>query len=147
MPFGGEAPAVSVGRCESEGVQWRQAILLGTLIDLFIAPAFGFPIMSGGSRFGLFFAALAVGAVVCALAVKVLRRNRGAQVFADRVELVAGARRSVVPFAELRRIGFEPRTRKLSLESTGGEHTLRLSPAEGAQVVRSVAERLPKGTG
>lgn len=107
------------------------------LIDLFVAPAFGFPIMSGGPRFGLFFAAIGVGAVVFTLIVKALRRNRAVHLFEDRLELVEGSNRRTISLREARRVVFDPARRRLQV----GRDGIRLSPGDGLAVVRALAEQ------
>lgn len=134
-----------VGRDESPGRQWTQAVVLGLMLDLFFAPAFGFPIMSKTGSFWLFLAAILVFLVPCVLGVRRLRANRAVRIGADAVVLVEGGRRTRVEMARIRGARYDPSTRQLELSATDERWELRLPHAQGAAAVRAVGARIRGG--
>lgn len=129
----GLGPVLEVhGRDESEGRQWGQAVLLGGLLALFLAPGLGFPILSGGPRYGAFALATAGLALVLTLAVKALRRNRAVRIHAEGLTMVDGRTQHPLRFDAIRRGRYDPLSRRLALERREGPTVrLRVPPGVG----------------
>lgn len=127
-----------VGRDETPRQQWQQALLLGVMGNLFLAPAYGFPLVSAAQRYDVFLYAIALFTVTAVLLVKRVRRNRAVRFQQGQLVLVEGEVRTHIPLADISSLRYELPTKRLVLGGVG--LSIRLSPQLGLAVVRSFAE-------
>lgn len=140
-------PILVVGRDESPGRRWTQAVVLGGLVAMFVAPALGFPMLSGGGRFDRFLGAVVGLWGVGTVAIHRFRPSRAVAVFADRVEWVDGDRRGAVPMGELRGARYAPQLGRLELNAREGPIRIALRSREGTAVVGALRRVLGPRSG
>lgn len=128
------------GRDESPRRRWGQAGLLGVLTAMFIAPAFGFPILAGGPRYLTFFLVTVGAAVVLTVIFRSVRRNRAARLYERGISLVDGPNERTVPFVRLRRAGYV--NEQLEVETLDDVHRVRLGPREAASFLSALEGQL-----
>lgn len=119
-------------------------MLLGVLTNLFVAPAYGFPIMSRGPNFVGFFAAIVGAGVALVLVVRALRKNRAVRVHDHGVAFVDGRGERSVAFRAIRALRHDARAGALVLEiEEGSPAQIRLSPPLAAAAAAEIRAHLP----
>lgn len=133
-------PRIQVhGRCASLSKQWGEAWVLGTIFSLFFAPAFGFPLLSGGGSY-LGFVGLIVILVICSsVIIKQIRKNRAIVRYERGLVVVDGPSHKVVKFEALQEVSYSKTLRKLAIiPKDGPELSIELPLGVGVAVVRGV---------
>ena len=134
---------VTYGRYESPAQQWIQAVVLGVFFTLFIAPAFGFPILSQGPNYLLFAGVVVLVAALTAFSIKKLRKNNAVKVHDQGVVLLRGSAERVILFSEMRSLRYNRLRSRLIIEMADKtEVDLPLTAGQGAAVIRSVEAQL-----
>lgn len=133
----------TVGRDESVGRQRGVAFVLGTLSNMLVGPFYGFPLLKSSAGMVGFFVVFALVDAALVLLFGRLRVNRALHLHEQGLVFVEGERRETVPYADLRRLRYDPRTRRLTLEREGIPPLLmKLSAPLGAAAAREIGARL-----
>ncbi|MBX2811730.1 MAG: hypothetical protein KTR25_07965 [Myxococcales bacterium] len=131
------------GRCDEPARQWVQAIILGTIAALFVAPLFGFPMLSQGQHYLGFVGGIAGLAVAFALVVKKLRMNCAVKLYERGVVVVKGREEAILLFCDLRYVNYHRKSGRLIFGTKAGEDvSLRFELSLGASVVRALGPQL-----